>query len=62
MIDRESAAITVVDNNLRWKHILLSEKVFACKLKMEALSHQGVACEQVGYKSRDDISNTDSGR
>lgn len=31
-------------------------------MKMEALSHQGIACGQVGHKSRDDISDTDSGR
>ena len=29
---------------------------------MEALSHQGIACGQIGHKSRDDISDTDSGR
>ena len=29
---------------------------------MEAVSHQGIACGQVGHKSRDNISDTDSGR
>ena len=35
---------------------------FAYKMKMEAVSHQGIACGQVGHKSRDNISDTDSGR
>ena len=56
------AAIALVDSNLHWEHILPSEKAYAYKLKMEALSHQGIACGQVGHKSRDDISDTDSGR
>ena len=60
--DRDSAAIAVVDSNLHREHILPSEKAYAYKLKMEALSHQGIACGQVGHKSRDDISDTDSGR
>ena len=29
---------------------------------MEALSHQGAACGQVGHKSRDAVSDTDSGK
>lgn len=61
-IDRDNAAIAVVDSNLHREHILPSEKAFAYKLKMEALSHQGITCGQVGHKSRDDISDTDSGR
>ena len=62
VLDRDSAAIAVVDSNLHREHILPSEKAYAYKLKMEALSHQGIACGQVGHKSRDDISDTDSGR
>ena len=62
VLDRNSAAIAVVDSNLHREHILPSEKVFAYKLKMEALSHQGITCGQVGHKSRDDISDVDSGR
>lgn len=61
-LDRDSAAIAVVDSNLHREHILPSEKAVAYKLKMEALSHQGITCGQVGHKSRDDISDTDSGR
>lgn len=61
-LDRGSAAIAVVDSNLYREHILPSEKAFAYKLKMEALSHQDITCGQVGHKSRDDISDTDSGR
>ena len=40
-LDRDSAAIAVVDSNLHREHILPSEKACAYKLKMEALSHQG---------------------
>lgn len=61
-LDRDSAAIAVVDSNLNREHILPSEKAFAYKLKMDALNHQGVTCGQVGHKSRDDVSDTESGR
>ena len=40
-LDRDAAAIAVVDSNLHREHILPSEKAFAYKLKIEALSHQG---------------------
>lgn len=40
-LDRDAAAIAVVDSNLHREHILPSEKAFAYKLKMEALSRQG---------------------
>lgn len=40
-LSREEAAIAVVDSNLHREHILPSEKAFAYKLKMEALSKQG---------------------
>lgn len=61
-LDRDYAAIAVVNSNLHREHILPSEKAFAYKLKMEALNHQGVTCVQVGHKSRDDVSDTESGR
>ena len=40
-LDRDAAAIVLVDSNLHREHILPSEKAFAYKLKAEALSHQG---------------------
>ena len=52
-LDRDAAAIAVVDSNLYREHILPSEKAFAYKLKYEALKHQGTSC-QVGTKSRTD--------
>ena len=52
-LDRDSAAIAVVDSNLYREHILPSEKAFAYKLKYEALKHQGTSC-QVGTKLRTD--------
>ena len=57
-IDRDSAAIAVVDSNLHREHILPSEKAFAYKMKMEALSHQGkrtvLTSSQVETKLRTD--------
>ena len=61
-MDRNAAAIAVVDSNLHREHILPSEKAFAYKMKMEALNHQGYAYGQVGHKSRDGVSEIDSGR
>ena len=40
-MDRDAAAIALVDSNLHREHILPSEKAFAYKLKMDALSRQG---------------------
>lgn len=40
-MDRDTAAITLVDSNLHRENILPSEKAYAYKLKAEALSHQG---------------------
>lgn len=61
-ISREEAAIMLVDSNLHREHILPSEKAFAYKLKMEALKHRGITCGQVGHKSRDTLTDDDSGR
>ncbi len=40
-LDRDSATIALVDSNLHRENILPSEKAFAYKLKLEALSRQG---------------------
>lgn len=40
-MDRDSAAIALVDSNLHRENILPSEKAFAFKLKMEAMNRQG---------------------
>ena len=61
-VSRDEAAVMLVDSNLHREHILPSEKAFAYKLKLEAMKHQGITCGQVGHKSRDKISDTDSGR
>ena len=59
----EEAVITMVDSNLQREHILPSEKAFAYKMKLDALKHQGKASGQLGQKwSRDELSDTDSGR
>ena len=40
-LDRDAAAIVLVDSNLHREHILPSEKSFAYKMKAEALAHKG---------------------
>ena len=49
-VTRDEAAIMLVDSNLHREHILPSEKAFAYKLKLEALSHQGQTSRQLGEK------------
>ena len=49
-MDRDAAAIALVDSNLHREKILPSEKAFAYKLKRDALSHQGKTSHQVGEK------------
>ena len=49
-LTEEEAVITMVDSNLQREHILPSEKAFAYKMKMEALSHQGKTSRQVGER------------
>ena len=61
-IDRDAAAVELVDSNLHREHILPSEKAFAYRLKLEALDRRGKRCGQVGHKSRDTVSDTESGR
>ncbi len=59
LLDRDEAAIAVVDSNLHREHILPSEKAFAYKLKAEALRHQGkrsdLTSEQVAPKLATEI-------
>ncbi len=40
-LDRDAAAIALVDSNLHREKILPSERAFAYKMKAEALNHQG---------------------
>lgn len=53
-IDRDAAAIAVVDSNLHREHILPSEKAFAYRMKLEAMSRQGhrsdLTSDQLGRK------------
>ena len=64
-IDRDAAAIVLVDSNLHREHILPSEKAFAYKMKSEALAHQGfradLTSDQLGPKlTVEMISESDS--
>jgi len=57
-LDRDAAAIALVDSNLHREKILPSEKAYAYKLKMDAMSRQGERSDltscQVGTKFRTD--------
>ena len=64
-LDHDAAAIALVDSNLHREHILPSEKAFAYKMKMDALSRQGkrtdLTSDQVGPKlTASTISSEDS--
>ena len=59
---KDEAVIAMVDSNLQREHLLPSEKAFAYKMKLEALKHQGKTYGQVVHKSRDNISDSESGR
>jgi len=67
-MDRDAAAIALVDSNLHREKILPSEKAFAYKLKMDALSRQGyrtdLTSRQVVGKleTADMIADNESGR
>ena len=61
-LNRDEATIAMVDSNLHREKILPSEKAFAYKLKMDAIRHQGTS-GQLGQKwTREEISDSDSGR
>ena len=65
-LDRDAAAIVLVDSNLHREHILTSEKAFAYKMKLEAMKHQGwrtdLTSTQVVSKSRtDEMVGVDNG-
>ena len=53
-LDRDAAAIAVVNSNLHREHILPSEKAFAYRMKLEAMSRQGhrsdLTSDQLGRK------------
>ncbi len=40
-MDRDAAIIALVDSNLHREHLMPSEKAFAYRMKMEAMSHKG---------------------
>ena len=58
-LDRDAAVIALVDSNLHRDNVLPSERAFAYKMKMEALSHQGkrtdLTLEQVAPKLSTEI-------
>ena len=67
-MDRDAAAIALVDSNLHREKILPSEKAFAYKLKMEAMKRQGqrtdlTSRQLVGkLETADVIAENESGR
>ena len=61
-IDRDQATILMVDSNCQRENLTLMEKARSYRMKADALSHQGRTCGQSGHKSRDNVSDADSGR
>lgn len=66
-LDRDAAAIALVDSNLHREHVLPSEKAFAYKMKLEALKHQGIRSSDasrqvVGKLESADCIGDESGR
>jgi len=67
-MSRDEAAVALVDSNLHREHILPSEKAFAYKLKLDALSRQGKRFDETSrqlvgrLESADLVSDTESGR
>lgn len=61
-IDRDQATILMVDSNCQRENLSLMEKARSYRMKADALSHQGRTCGQTGHKSRDSVSDADSGR
>ena len=65
-LDRDAAAIVLVDSNLHREHILPSEKAFAYKMKLDAMKHQGwrsdLTSDQLGGKLETaDLVGTETG-
>lgn len=60
-LDRDAAAIAVVDSNLHSEHILPSEKAFAYKMKYDAIKHQGTSSQLETKLRSDELLGADSG-
>ena len=60
-LDRDAAAIAVVDSNLHREHILPSEKAFAYKMKSDAIKHQGTSSQLETKQRSDEVLGADSG-
>lgn len=60
-LDRDAAAIAVVDSNLHREHILPSEKAFAYKMKYDAIKHQGTSSQLETKLRSDEALGADSG-
>ena len=65
-MNRDEAIIAMVNSNLQREKLLPSEKAYAYKLKHEAIKRQGIRTGLFGghhdHKSRDEVSETESGR
>ena len=64
-MNRDEAIIAMVNSNLQREKLLPSEKAYAYKLKHEAIKRQGIRTGLFGghhdHKSRDEVSETESG-
>ena len=61
-IDCDQATILMVDSNCQRENLSIMEKAWSYRMKADVLFHQGQTCGQTGHKSRDNVSDVDSGR
>lgn len=57
----DEATILMVDSNCQRERMLPSERAFAYKMKLDAIKHQGKTCATKLQKSREKISDFESG-
>jgi len=57
----DEATILMVDSNCQRERMLPSERAFAYKMKLDAIKHQGKTCATKLQKSREEISDFESG-
>ena len=51
----DEAVIAMVDGNLQREHIRLSEKAFACRMKLEAMNRQGKKSTSVQFEQKSKV-------
>ena len=57
----DEATILMVDSNCQRERMLPSERAYSYKMKLDAIKHQGKTCATKLHKSREEISDFESG-